>query len=696
VGLKAYQNKRLFSKTPEPRGTRPKKSSGPLRFVVQLHEATRLHYDFRIEAGGVFKSWAVPKGPSMNHLDQRLAVQVEDHPLEYGSFEGIIPKGNYGAGTVMVWDAGTLNERNSKTREESEAAIKKGLEEGHVTLLLEGHKLHGEFALVRLKKGDSKSWLLLKKRDAFAKYTDVTRQNKSILSGRSMQEIADESHKEGDVWLPGKGPKVKRSEIKMPEPPAAHTFLKKKATAARFESAKAGKAENEKNLPTSIKPMMPVMSDELFDNTNWLFEGTADGTRVLAAIKPGQVKLYSRQALSLNRKFPKIVAELEKIKGQLLLDGEVVGERYLVHDVLHLNGKNLRLLPLIERKKLLATLPVDSRDYTLGDGHDLAKKLASSAHEWMIAKEISSPYLSKVSPAWLKIKLETKEKNESARPILTHLDKIYWPNDKYTKGDLIEYYRLISKTILPHLKDRPESLHRHPNGIKGESFFHKDMTGYLPRFVKTTQIYSESSEKSISYALCQNEASLLYLINLGCIELNPWLSRVDSLDHPDFSVIDLDPDKNNFSDIIKVALKVHSILTERKIKGFCKTSGATGLHVCVPLAAKTTYDESRDFAFELCKKVHDIFPKFTSLERTPAKRRGKIYLDYLQNRRGATLAAPYCVRPQPGATVSAPLTWSELEAAKVRPGDFTIKNMAKRIENVGDLWAQMLLNHKGG
>ncbi|MBX4211602.1 MAG: non-homologous end-joining DNA ligase [Candidatus Yanofskybacteria bacterium] len=272
---------------------------------------------------------------------------------------------------------------------------------------------------------------------------------------------------------------------------------------------------------------------------------------------------------------------------------------------------------------------------------------------------------------------------------LTNLDKVYWPDDRYTKGDLIEYYRNIAPIILPYLKDRPENMNRHPHGIEGESFYQKDVDHQPPSWVKTAKIYSESNDKDINYLLCQNEATLVYMANLGCIELNPWNSRVKKLDNPDYVIMDFDPEDISFDFVIEAAQVVHEILEEAGIKNYCKTSGASGLHICIPLGAKYTYDQAKDLTHVIALLANEELPDTTSVERSPSKRQKKVYLDYLQNRRGQTLAAPYCVRPKPGAPVSTPLEWREVKPG-LSPADFTIKNIFERIRKTGDLWKPVL------
>ncbi|MAG85938.1 MAG: DNA ligase D [Flavobacteriaceae bacterium] len=272
----------------------------------------------------------------------------------------------------------------------------------------------------------------------------------------------------------------------------------------------------------------------------------------------------------------------------------------------------------------------------------------------------------------------------------TNLDKMYWPDSRFRKYDLIDYYIQVSEVMLPYLKDRPQNLHRHPNGIKKQGFYQKDNEGNLPDWVATTEIYSESSEKDIEYLLCQNEATLLYMANLGCIEINPWNSRIDNLDNPDYTVIDLDPsDKNTFDEVIEVAQAAKEVMDIAKIDGFCKTSGSSGLHIYIPLGGNYSYDEARDFTKLLCYYIADKVPKITSMDRAKKKRKDKIYLDYLQNRRGQTLASAYCVRPKPGAPVSAPLEWKEVKSG-LKILDFNIKNMSQRIQEKGDLFKKVL------
>jgi bifunctional non-homologous end joining protein LigD len=378
-----------------------------LRFVVQLHRATRLHFDLRLELDGVLKSWAVPKGPSLDPQERRLAVMVEDHPLEYESFEGIIPKGNYGAGTVMVWDNGTYYSRQTADREESERVLSEGLRKGHITFILEGKKLRGEFALVKLKRGEENTWLLLKKGDAFASSKDILEFDRSVLSNRSLDEIASQAPALREVWL-GK-PKPPLPDLD-DTPPA--------------------------RMPRQVKPMLATPASRPFDRAGWLFEIKWDGYRALAEIEAGQVRLYSRNQLSLEQRFAPLIAPLQRLGHDAVLDGEVVVlddtgkprfqllQDYAKHkqghlvfclfDMLYLAGHDLRKLPLIRRKELLKQiLPNDPQlcfsDHVEEHGREFFNLVARQGLEGIVAKDGSSPYATgQRSAAWLKVKTEQR------------------------------------------------------------------------------------------------------------------------------------------------------------------------------------------------------------------------------------------------------------------------------------------------
>jgi bifunctional non-homologous end joining protein LigD len=815
MGLEQYRKKRLFTRTPEPPGKEGQGGEAPLSFVVHKHLASHLHFDLRLELDGVLKSWAVPKGPSLDPGDRKLAVMVEDHPIDYRTFEGVIPEGSYGAGPVMIWDRGTYHAAGSPDRAKSEEALREGLEKGHLTFVLEGERLKGEFALVRLKGAEGKNWLLMKKRDAFARPGKLTGNDASVASGRTMGEIAT-----GRAAPP----------VDLAGAPMAP-------------------------MPVHVKPMLATLVEDPFDRSGWLFELKWDGYRALAEVRGGSVRLYSRNDKTLNGQFSPIVEALGSITFEALFDGEVVvvdpagradfqllqnylrtglgGLVYYVFDLLHLDGHDLRGLPLARRKSILRQVLPDLPHVRLSDhveteGIALFREATARGVEGIIAKDGSSPYRSgHRGEEWLKIKArlsqeaviggftrprgkrvglgalllgvyeegalvyigsagagltdgelaslrarlepliagaspfakppgthtaatwvepalvcevtftewtdeglmrhpvflglrEDKEPGDvrreragappaSAAPFpgtkssappkkrgslallnegkvsLTNLDKVFWPDEGHTKGDVIAYYREVAPFILPHLKDRPESLHRHPDGITGESFYQKHVDHTVPAWVETVTIPSDSRKGETTYLLCQDEAALLYMANLGCVEINPWHSRIGRLESPDYLVLDLDPLDVPFGEVVKTAVTIREVLLEIGAWGFCKTSGARGLHVYVPLGARYSHAEATQFARLVSLLVHARLPASTSMERMPEKRRGKVYLDYLQNGLGQTLVAPYSLRPRSGAPVSTPLTWAEVNG-ELDPTRFTMETTLDRLLRMGDLW----------
>jgi bifunctional non-homologous end joining protein LigD len=818
MSLDTYRKKRVFNKTPEPKGKSSRHKSPknqqkvPLTFVVQKHEASRLHYDFRLEFKGTLKSWAVPKGPSMNPNDKRLAVMVEDHPLEYANFEGIIPKGNYGAGTVMVWDKGVYTPAAYIEQEKAEELLEEQLNKGHLTFVLLGEKLKGEFALVKSHNGEENQWLLIKAGDEYASPEDILKKDLSVLTGRSMVEIAEQK---SNVW---------------------HS----KTRAVSLDDAP------KKTMPHHIKPMLAKSIESPFDDPTYIFEMKYDGYRAIAEVDAGDVTLYSRNGLSFNEKFSPIVTSLKRFPCSAVFDGEVVvidtqgkpqfqllqdypegknGELvYYIFDLLYYDGHDLSSLPLIRRKELLRKVVQDYphirySDHIEDTGVAMFTQLQHLEIEGMMAKRKESPYRSGIrAEDWLKIKTKMRqevvitgftepkglrnhfgalimgvydnnklryvghvgggfnEKNleqiyhrlqplvqkdcpfesipETNAPVtwvkpillaevtfsnwtkegimrhpiflgmredkdasevteekyfapnpedtnaevvtihnhqltLTNLSKVFWPDEGYTKGDVIHYYREVAEIILPYLKDRPESLLRYPNGITSKSFYQKDAALLHVDWIEKIGIYSDSNQKTIEYALCQNEAALIYLINLGCIDLNPWSSRVENLTNPDYLLIDLDPLETEFSNVVKTALTCRKLLEHLNVPSYVKTSGATGMHIYIPLGAKYTYEQTRTLAELLCIHVHNAIPEITSLKRSPSERRGRVYLDYLQNIQGQTLASAYSVRAKPGATVSTPLKWSEV-TKNLHPSQFTMKNTLQRIQKHGDLFKGVL------
>jgi bifunctional non-homologous end joining protein LigD len=877
MGLTEYKRKRNFTATPEPGATLEK--SGKNRFVIQRHQATRLHYDFRLEMEGVLKSWAVPKGPSLNPADKRLAVMVEDHPVSYIGFTGVIPAGNYGAGEVEIWDQGTYIPVDAQSNTVTEKEALKALKNGNLKFRLKGTHLQGEFALVRLK--DEKNWLLIKHRDETA--TDDAYTSEDVLPVKTIKEVkrnglakapktksqAAKNKTEGSKKKESSTKEsIKKTATKKSAAPAKKTTNKKPQTAnpktavAEKKNAKAVEEPVQtrftrfkpgRKLEEYIEPMLASLGDEPFDHDDWLFELKWDGYRAIAEVNKKNIKLYSRNGLSFNERYPALVAELAKLNLQAVLDGEVVvmneDDRpdfqklqhyddnrhlpliYYVFDILSLKNKDLTQLPLIERKKILEeTLPANEvirySDHVEAKGKAFFEQVKKNNLEGIMAKKADSLYTRGVrTKEWLKIKhthsreaviagytegrgsrkhfgalilgefrnkkleyightgtgfsdktlremwdlmqglrteerpfqqkipvnsavtwlrpelvcevkytemtrdgilrhpvfmrlrddkkpkevkpdapvVEVPQKEETAKEKnkiitadrhkieLSNLDKIYWPEEGFTKGDVIRYYEEMAPYILPYLKDRPLSLNRHPNGIHEKGFYHKNAGDIAPSWMKTAPIFSESNNKTIHYLVCNNLASLLFIANLGCIEMNPWNSRVQKLDNPDWLVMDIDPsDKNTFEQVIETALVVRSILDGIKVPSYCKTSGASGLHVYIPLGAKYTYDQVKDFGNIIAMMVTEELPDTTTLVRSLSKRADdKIYVDYLQNRRGQTLATTYSLRPKAGATVSTPLEWKEVKPG-LHPSQFHIKNIGERVKKRGDLFSPVL------
>jgi bifunctional non-homologous end joining protein LigD len=839
MSLKEYRKKRNFDDTPEPPGTDAAEGQEPLSFVVHKHYATHLHFDLRLELDGVLKSWALPKGPSLDPVEKKLAIMVEDHPFDYRTFEGVIPEGNYGAGTVMIWDRGSYHAAGHVTRRESEEALRKGLMAGHISFVLDGQRLKGEFALVTLKKAGENSWLLIKKGDAFAHAGGIRHADISVASGRTMEEIATDA---SDPALTT--PHRQDHGREVPGPPAP-------------DLADAPAAP----MPVHLKPMMATLVEKPFDRPGWLFEIKWDGYRALAEVKEGSVRLYSRNDKTLNAQFMPLAEALASLPFDALFDGEIVvldksgkadfqllqnytrssrGDLiYYVFDLLYYEGRDLRVLPLARRKSVLRQVVAGRTflklsDHVEAEGVALFNAAREAGVEGIVAKDGASPYRSgRRGSEWLKVKtylrqeaviagftrpkggrigfgslvlgvyddgllvyigrtgggftdaqlaalharlerLATKKSPFGRPPVptiqarwvspelvadvrfsewtkeglmrqpvflglredlapgdvtkerpeklpfgratgsdrreaggeqrkrrgklvaindvkvdLTNLDKVLWPEEGYTKGNMINYYRSVAPFILPYLRGRPQSLHRHPDGIEAPGFFQKNVNHAVPGWVETLAVHSASEGRDVTYLLCRDEATLVYMANLGCIEINPWHARTGRLDTPDYMVLDLDPLDIPFDEVVRVALVTRDVLVEIGAAGCCKTSGATGLHVYVPLGARYSHDQATQFARLVNVLVHRRLPRTTSMERNQEKRKGKVYLDFLQNGYGQTLAAPYCLRPRKGAPVSTPLTWEEVHES-LDPTLFTIETMMARLRKVGDLWNGVL------
>ena len=809
--LDPYRRKRDPARTSEPFGAATGRSpvTGAQRFVVQQHAARRLHWDLRLEIDGVLVSWAIPRGPSVDTKERRLAVQTEDHPLEYGRFEGLIPAGNYGAGAMILWDSGRYLLIDGAEPGAALAA-------GKLDLELRGHKLRGRWALVRTKGEGGRQWLFFKKADAAAGGSEpVETMPQSVVSGLTVIELRDGVRRDADL-------------------------------AARAAAAGAPRAI----LPArALSPMLAEVEEKPFTRPGWIFELKYDGVRVLILRRDGgPPQLRARSGRDVTAQFPEIAAAAAHLPcDDFVIDGELIAldergagsfERLqarlglvnawdveraaaavpvqvFAFDLLAVAGHDLRALPLTTRKALLEQL-VPARgmtrfaDHIAEEGRAFFDAAAAHEVEGIVAKRADSPYRSgQRSRDWQKIKrarhadlavvgyvpgkgaraplgalmlgwwrdgtlvhagnvgsrsdalvrsllavleptrretpafaigadplprgavfveprlvvevryTEVTERGMLRQPVLERLrddkavgdadhlpasavaealpapatpvrteappprftpsneNKIFWPADGYTKGDLLAYYGAIWPAIEPYLRDRPVVLTRYPDGIDGKSFFQKNAPEFVPDWVPTCRI--EDTE----YFLCNERDALLYVINMGCIPLHVWSARRGSIERPDWSILDLDPKGAPRRDVIAVARTIHSLLEPLEAPHFIKTSGQEGLHVLIPLGGALTHDQSTAFAEVLARLVVGALPDIATVARSLRDRGGKVYVDFLQNGFGKTIAAPFSVRPKPGAPVSTPLAWNEV-TARLDPARHTITTVPGRVAERGD------------
>jgi bifunctional non-homologous end joining protein LigD len=859
AGKPATAGKRMRLPKPMPKlrlEVRPADEYGNT-FVVQKHSATRLHYDFRLAIDGTLKSWAVPKGPSQSQADKRLAVQTEDHPLEYGNFEGKIPEGNYGAGTVMVWDRGTfvLEDDPGKPQAAAHDALQQ-LERGEVKFNLNGEKLRGSFVLVKIKRSEKgNEWLLIKHKDATEDPKwNIEEHDGSVLTGRTIEEIEEQA-----------------PPNRSPSPLHASDLQGARKSA----------------MPSRIEPMLATLAEHAFSDPNWLFEIKWDGVRALATIADGAVTLRSRNNIDITSRYPEL-ATLPKVfvAREAILDGEIValderglssfqrlqermhvrapGEKqlretpvvYFAFDLLYCDGYDLRQAPLLERKQLLERLlHADGRfrysGHQLEHGKELFELAKESGLEGIVAKRADSVYVGDRSANWAKLKVSqtldavvggwtearteaipfgslllglyegkklrfighvgsgfdakkhaelngkwkelataaspfesvpvTNEKPSWVKPAVvarvkfggwtqekylrhpvflgiredlkpeeckwegeaaaaiapsvvrapevvgrvisdkaaieaelfkgkaetitielegkrlrfSNLNKVYFPESGYTKRDLLAYYYRMADYILPFLKDRALVLRRYPDGIQGQAFFQKDVHEGLPEWFKTVPIDSEERGKQIHYATASDRASLLFLAGLGCIDHNPWTSRFDDLEHPDYFFFDLDPsDGTDFSVVITIARALHEKLEELGIVSFLKTSGATGFHIFIPVERLYTYEQLRTFGEIIARTVTAQHPNLVTNERSVAKRpAGRVLIDVQQNAMGRPLACAYSVRAFPKAPVSTPVLPRELKVG-LKPENLNIRTVFARMKDKGDLWKDFWKSHQ--
>ncbi len=814
--LEPYRDKRDPARTPEPFGTAFPAGPG-YAFVVQQHGARRLHWDLRLEIDGAMVSWAVPKGPSSDPDEKRLAVQTEDHPLEYADFEGVIPAGNYGAGPMILWDRGSYRTWDGD-------APPQALEAGKIDIELFGHKLRGHWALVRLKKSDSgRDWLLIKKADPYTSIEElVDRFPASVASGLTLEE---------------------RLHPETRFAPLRETIARTAAPGAKLRRI-------------DLAPMLSSTRNDAFDDDSWLFELKYDGVRaILARLDDGTLHLTSRRGRDYLGTFPEISLVGRHLPASsFALDGEIIavedsgaGSFQLLQkrlgneggsavrvvmyafDLLHFEGRDLRNLPLLQRKELLRMFlppvgPVRYADHVAGAGQALLAAARQRGLEGIVAKRTDSVYTAgRRSRDWMKIKLprtarlvvvgwrpvkgssprvdgamrigsvllawladgalryagnagsgldETAASSLAAhtealrvsepefdpsslpipgdavflrphlvaqvrytevtdsgalrqpvlegildnvdwrdclappelqsesvgvdrtapptgsppgerRLILSNQEKVFWPQDGHTKGDLLRYYEEIWPYLQIYLRDRPLVLTRYPDGIEGKSFFQKHAPDYLPEWIETFRV------DDTDFIICNDPAALLYVINLACIPLHIWSAHRDQIDNPDWLILDLDPKGAEFAAVVEVAQHFRRLLEALDLPHYVKTSGQAGLHVLLPLAGQLDHGQAKMLAEVLARVGAAELPEISTVARPLRDRGGKVYIDFLQNGRGKTIAAPLCVRPVPGAPVSMPLRWNQV-TEKLDPRRFTIKTAAEAIRESSDPLAPIL------
>jgi bifunctional non-homologous end joining protein LigD len=656
--LADYKKKRDFAATPEPEPQPPAPRADDV-FVVHRHEARQLHYDLRLEHAGVLKSWAVPRGFSFDPADKRLAVRTEDHPLEYEHFHGRIPKGQYGAGTMTIWDRGHYALVKIASWDEAMA-------KGELKVQLFGRRLRGEWHLVRTQQAKN-SWLLFKSKDVYAGHA-----RDSALG------------------------------IDLGDAP-------------------------ERAVPATLAPMQWRGERRAERDTDWLFEMEFEGARTLAQKRSGDVALPGLVAV------PAPVAEgIAALRcGDALLDGVLVALdangkpsreglaqalagatsptlAYYAFDLLQWEQYDLRALPLLDRKAALRTLIGEHGrvlfvDHVAGEGTSLLAAIAAAGLPAAIAKRANSSYASGPSDDWQRVTVAAAAAAASSpaarasaataaapapRWKPSNLAKVYWPAEGFTKGDLLAYYQSVADVLLPHLRDRPLHLNRYPDGIDGKSFYQREAKEGTPPWVRTAPIPHDGA--LVLHHVVDDLDTLLHVVNLGSIDLHPWLSRVGSLDEPDYAVLDLDPKEAPFAHVVRIARAAGKLLRGVGLRPLLKTSGKNGMHVFVPLRPGYTYDHARMFCEAVARVLVRELAEIATVERLPDRREGKVYLDFLQNRKSQTIVPPYSARPVRGASVSAPLQWDELERADLSPRLFTIQTMPARVGKHGDLFRKAL------
>ena len=760
ASLREYERKRDRKKTPEPFSGRKKRAKGPI-FVVQRHDARALHYDFRLERDGVLLSWAVPKGVPLELGQRHLAVHVEDHPLDYASFEGEIPKGQYGAGTVEIWDSGTYELLEKKP-------------DGGLTVRLDGKRLQGVWTLVPARlSGQEKNWLILRKRDDDAASAKPRKKGaeyapmlatlaEGVPTGRGWSFEVKFDGFRALAYLRGSEARlVSRngndlterfenvaralsSAIKTPD-----CVLDGEVCALDEQGRSSFSAMQQGNgaivyyvfdllevegTPVVGRPLekrreelarlldrrnRTIFLSEAFDDGPVLQKAAeAQGLEGIVAKKAGsryepgrrsrnwlKIKTHGRQEF--------IVAGYTRGKGRrsttlgsLILavnrgDGLEyvgnVGTGFTEKEI----EKLLRRLKPLERKTspfgLVPKMPKVRRDDIIWVEPKLVCEVEFA--EWTHDGRLRAPSYKglredkEAEEVRRELPIETEVRRGKRALKLSNLDKVFFPESGLTKGDLLAYYRDVAPALVPHLKNRPFTMKRYPDGRDGKFFFQKDAPKHMPEWIHRKAFRATSREtrekRMITYPLVNDDLALLWMVNMGCIDMNVWYSRVDRPERPDFVLFDLDPSPDvGFPEVVQVTLLVKEVLDALELEGLPKTSGSDGMHVLVPIQRRYTYADTREFAEIVAKTLERTQRGLVTTEWSKQKRRG-VLIDANQNGEGKTIASVYSVRPREGAPVSTPLRWDEVNE-KLDPLDFTMDTVLARIEKHGDLFEPVL------
>jgi bifunctional non-homologous end joining protein LigD len=754
--LGEYARKRDPAQTPEPFTSKRKGGKDPI-FVVQRHDARRLHYDFRLERNGALASWAVPKGVPLEPGQRALAVHVEDHPLDYATFAGEIPQGNYGAGTVEIWDHGTYELVEEKP-------------DGGLTVRLHGKRLNGTWTLVPAQlDGNERNWLLLRKRDETTAEHNVRNDYKPMLAtlaetlptgGDWVYEVKWDGYRALGYVRAGEARLMSRNGNDLTE--RFGDLAKSLGKAARspdcvvdgevcaldangrpsFSAMQQGKPgtplvyevfdvleidgvpvmdlpllERRERLEALLdKRQRTVQVSGFFDDGEALFAAAQEqGLEGVMAKRPGsrytegkrtrdwlKVKTHGRQEFVIcgwtkgqgrrSGSFGALV--LGAYRGRELAWVGNCGTGFNEHDIEELLAK---LEPLRTDAAPFRELPAMPK-VRKGDVVWVKPSLVCEVEfaEWTHDGHLRAPSFQGLrddKPA-RDVRREDPAEAHEGRVKLSNLDKVFFAAEGITKGDLIDYYRAVAPILVPHLRDRPFTMRRYPDGAEGKAFFQKDAPSHMPDWITRFRVQVSTREaprrtKWIQAPVVNDEDALLWMANMGCIDMNTWYSRVDKPDRPDFVLFDLDPSSDaGFKETVQVALIVKQALDALGLVSFPKTSSADGMHVLVPVERRYTFDDTREFSEIVAGAIARAHRGLATTEWTKSKRRG-VLIDSNQNGEGKTIASVYSVRPRPGAPVSTPLRWDEVNE-QLEPSAFTMDVVLERIRKHGDLFAGVL------